>query len=133
MSLKAKILGKRRLPSEPVTVPEWDITDSDGVRVRGLSARERDDFEASRVEQKGKSVKLNLSNTRARLVALTLVGPDGKRVFDDSDVAALGEDNAAVLDRLYAVAMRLSGMSEKDVEAEAEALRGNPGNSSPTA
>ncbi len=57
----------------------------------------------------------------ARLVAASIVDEDDKRVFSQSDVKALGEKSAAALDRVMAVAMRLSGLTEED----AEELEGN--------
>jgi hypothetical protein len=40
----------------------------------------------------------------------------GNLTFTEQDVWALGEKNAAVLDRLFEVAQRLSSLRPKDVE-----------------
>lgn len=97
---------------EDVPVPEWGGV----VRVRGLTGTQRDRFEGEAVEQRGRKTKLNFENLRARLVSLTVVDGDGKRMFSDADVAALGQKSASALDRVFAVAQRLSGMSDQDVE-----------------
>lgn len=107
-----QILGADDLLFEDVPVPEWGGT----VRVRGLSGAERDDFEAGVVQVKGKKTSMNLRNLRARLVALAVVGADGKRLFADSDVRALGHKSAAALQRVFEAAQRLSGLSDEDVE-----------------
>lgn len=94
---------------EDVTVPEWGGT----VRVVGLTGIERDRMEASVV---GNGKKMNLTNFRARLCALSIVDDQGERVFADADIGALGKKSAAALDRVFSVAQRLSGLSDEDVE-----------------
>jgi len=106
------ILQADDLPRELVEVPEW----SGSVYVRALTGIERDAFEQSVVEQKGKSTKMNLRNIRAKLVALTAVDEEGKRLFTDDDAALLGKKSAAALDRVFDVAQRLSGLRQEDVE-----------------
>lgn len=98
---------------EEVSVPEWGgIT----VRLRSLAGVERDELEASMVEGKGRDVSVNLSNLRAKMVARSAVDENGKRIFTDADIVLLGQKNAAALDRIFAVARRLSGMNEQDVQ-----------------
>ena len=55
---KKAILAAQDIPTEPVAVPEW----GGEVLVRGLSGADRDAFEASVVEQKGKKTEYNLRN-----------------------------------------------------------------------
>lgn len=111
------ILQAQDLPTEDVAVPEWG-----GVcRVRALTGAERDSFEQSIVEQRGKSTKMNLRNIRAKLVALSVVDEEGKRVFSDGDAETLGKKSAAALERVFEVAQRLSGLRPEDVEE----LQGN--------
>ena len=71
---------------------------------------------------KGKDVKLNLQNVRARLVALSVVDADGARIFDERDIGALGEKSAQALERVFQVAMRLSGLTPTDVKDLTENL-----------
>lgn len=120
MSLLTKdaILKADDLTFEDVAVPEWGGT----VRVRMLTGAERDAFEDSVVSRKGKNVKTNLSNIRARLVALCLVDANNNRLFEDTDVRALGKKSAAALDRVFSKAQELNGLTEKDVEELAENL-----------
>lgn len=114
---------------EPVAVPEWAEGDQDpentGVYVQGLSGTDRDSFEMAMVEQrkdkKGKTTaEVNLRNLRAKLVVRCAVDSDdprtAKRIFTDDDVEWVGTKSAAALQRVYAVAQRLSGLSNEDVE-----------------
>jgi hypothetical protein len=106
------ILKAEDLVTEEVDVPEWGGT----VLVRGLTGRERDVFEASVFTERGGKAVRDLANTRAKLAARAMVDEDGKRLFTDSDVAALGEKSGAALDRVFAVASRLSGLADDDVK-----------------
>ena len=105
---KEAILAADDLPSEIVPVPEW----GGEVKVRSISGKERDGLEAAISAGK----KVDLSNIRARLVALSVVGEDGKPLFAPADVEALGGKSAKALDRVFDVAQRLSGLRKEDVE-----------------
>lgn len=106
------ILQADDLLIEDVEVPEWGGM----VRVRGLTGAERDDFEASVVEQRGKKTRLNMQNFRAKLVVRAAINGDGQRLFSDKDAPLLGRKSAAALQRVFEVAQRLSGLSDQDVE-----------------
>lgn len=106
------ILQADDLLVEDVEVPEWGGV----VRVRGLTGAERDDFEASVVEQRGKKTRLNMQNFRAKLVVRAAINGDGQRLFSDKDAPLLGRKSAAALQRVFEVAQRLSGLSDEDVE-----------------
>ena len=75
-----------------------------------------DQFEASIVEQRGRDVRMNMRNIRAKLVALTVVDEAGQRIFTDDDVAALGGKSAAALDRLLPSPSGFLEISKEDVE-----------------
>ena len=109
---KSAILSADDLKTEDVEVPEWGGT----VRVCAFSGRERDAFEASLVRGDGKDRKVDLTNMRARLVALTVVDETGQKLFTHDDVDLLGAKSGAALDRVFAVAQKLNGLSAADVE-----------------
>lgn len=97
---------------EDVHVPEWD----GDVRVIGLTGTDRDAYEASFVDAKGKPAAQRLRNIRAKLLVKCLVDEDGKRLFTDDKAQVLGAKNGAVVDRLFDVARRLSGIGQGSVE-----------------
>lgn len=109
---KEQILGVVDLAFEDVEVPEWGGT----VRVGMLMGAERDAFEQGVVERHGKKTQLNLTNIRARLVALCVVDEEGQRVFGEADVKALGRKSALALNRVFEVAQRINGLTEEDME-----------------
>jgi hypothetical protein len=126
------ILGTDDVKFEDVDIPEWGGT----VRVRSLTGTDRDAFEASNREFRGGELVFNPENQRAKLVARSLINPEtGERLFTDLQIGQLGLKNAAVLDRLYEVAARLSGLaasSDEDAEGNSEAApSGGSGSSSP--
>ena len=106
------ILQANDLPFEDVDVPEWGGT----VRVRTLTGKERDSFEESISQVRGKKTELRLANIRAKLAARSIVDEDGNRLFSDDDISALGKKSAAALDRVFAAARRLSGFTDEDME-----------------
>jgi hypothetical protein len=57
-----------------------------------------------------------MENVRARLVALTLCDTEGYRLFDDSEITALGRKSARALDRVFTVAQRLNGIGVDQVD-----------------
>jgi hypothetical protein len=125
----AAILAATDAVSEPVAVPEW----GGEVIVKGMSGTERDAFEAS-IRPKG---VLDLRNARAKLLVRVLVNEQGTRLFADSQAGDLGKRSAAVIERLYDVAARLSGMSEQAVEelegnSDAEPTETADGSGSPS-
>jgi len=86
------------------------------VYVRGLTGKERDGFEAACFVQRGKTRILNTDNIRAKLLVRAICDQDGVRLFTDNEVDVLGDMPAAVLDELFTVAQKLSGLSSTDVE-----------------
>jgi hypothetical protein len=110
------------LPEETVHVEQW----SRDVVLRGLSSRERDVFEEENLRRasakagnglrKREAMQADLDNFRARLVARHIV-EDGARTFANKNGEdILGDQPAAVIDPLFAVAQRLSGFSAQDIE-----------------
>ena len=116
MSVKAlsrdAILGASDIKTEEVPVPEWGGT----VLVRGLTAKQRDEFESGLIETVGKTQRVTMRNARARLAALSIVGEDNEPLFSPADVFLLGEKSGAALDRVFAVASRLSGIGDSDMD-----------------
>jgi len=94
-----EILNMDDLKIEEVNVPEWNGV----VFIRTITGQERDIFEQTMSEAGG------LRNLRARLVALTAIDKEGKRIFSEKDAPALGKKSAAVIDRLFKVAQELNG------------------------
>ena len=116
------ILNASDITTEEVTVPEW----GGEVLVRTMTGAERDLYEKSVLVRNGKNHKVNLENARSKLVILTAVDAQGQRLFSNADMAALSKKNAAALDRLFDVAARLAGITEKDMEEIVEELKNDP-------
>lgn len=116
------ILGAKDIEIEKVDVPEWHGS----VFVKGMSGTERDRFEASIVEQRGKNAKVSMENIRAKLAAESICDEDGNRLFSIEDINALGEKSASALQRVFDVAQRLSGITGEDVEELTEEMDANP-------
>jgi hypothetical protein len=117
MSLsRVAILNAADMEYAEVEVPEWGGT----VRLRSITAGERDAFEASCIQQRGDERRINMRNLRAKLIVLCAVDEDGNRLFGDDDLHALAKKNARPLDRLFDAAQKLCGLSKEDVTKLAE-------------
>lgn len=99
---------------EDVPVPEW----GGEVRIVGMSGTARNAYQQELVVigGDGKPKSVNLDDQLAKLLAKCIVDEDGKRLYNDREVRALGAKNGAVLERLAKVAKRLSGLGENAVE-----------------
>lgn len=115
---------------EIVPVPEWNGE----VRLRSLTGKERDSFEASLSEQKGNKVKRNVENFRARLVSLCAVDDEGKQLFTNrQQVELLGNKSVAALQRVFDKCNEMNGFSDKDIEELTEDFDEAPDASSTSA
>lgn len=117
--------------TERIPVPEWG-KDAE-VIITSMGADERDAWEASMIETRGNSQKMNYKQARAKLVARCLVDEAGKRLYTDSEVDSLGKRNGAVLDRLFAVAKRINALEKKDVDDLTKNSNAGPTEGSPSA
>lgn len=119
MTLSADaILAADDIVTETVDCPEW----GGKVHVKAMTGADRDAFEQS-IRRNG---EIDVTNARAKLLVRVLVNENGTRIFADRHAPDLGKKSSLVINRLYEVAARLSGMSDE----EQEALEGN---SEPTA
>lgn len=104
--------------SETVPVPEW----GGEVIIKAMTGTERDEFEA----EMWKSGKLDRRNYRSRFLVRVLVNESGTRIYTDAGAADLGKRNAAVIERLYDHAGRMSGLGD-EVQEETEGNSGTDG------
>jgi len=112
---------------ERVEVPEW----GGYVFIRGLTGEERDAFENSIIEGRGRNREINLRNFRAKLVVAAAVNSKGQQLFSDSShVMRLGKKSARALERLFEKAQELAGLREEDInEMTKELGKGQNGDS----
>ncbi|WP_432112870.1 hypothetical protein [Streptomyces sp. S1] len=124
------ILEQPTLVIEELVVPEWG---GGKIRLKMLSAKERDDFESSMVKMgKNGRQQLNNENFRARLVQLAAVDGEGKQLFTKHDIKTLGNLPAAGLQRVFNKINEMSAFSEDDLKDIAEDFDDDPTESSDT-
>jgi hypothetical protein len=107
-----QVLSQDDTQTDYVNVPEWGYR----LKVRGLMGDERDRYETSFVTFNGNQRVMNMTNARARLVALGTIDEDGKRVFTTAQAEALGKKSAAALERVFSRIQELSGMTDDDLK-----------------
>lgn len=111
-----QILTADDLITEVVDMSEWW---GGTVNVRTITGAERDTLEASIITKDGDK---NMENLRAKLIVLSVVDTEGNRMFTEADFTAIGGKSAGALNRIFTVAMKLSGFSKKDVDELTENL-----------
>jgi len=111
---REELLAATALPEETVDLPE--LGPDKQVRMRGLTGAQRDSWEASLITFKGNDRRVNARNARARLISMSAVDEQGKRLFSPADIEALGNLSAKIIQRLYEVALRVSGVTDDEVE-----------------
>lgn len=125
LTREAFLAVKPALPK--VLVPLDELQPGASVWVRGMTGKERDDWEVGvfllverereRVAGGGAPDPYYVSrNLRARLAAASCCDEAGQLLFGLEDADQLGRYPAAALDRVYAVARRLSLIEEQDVQ-----------------
>lgn len=123
---KAAILAADDLEHEDVPAPEWGGT----VRVRGLNGRERDSYEMRMaVARQNGETDVDI---RASLVGRCMVDENGERLFTDRELPQLALKSGAVLDRVFDVVARLSGIATGDGDEPAGKSDATSGDGSPT-
>jgi hypothetical protein len=128
MPIATKDLFKGRpLPIEDVPCPE--LGDGVSVRVRCLTALERDQYETAFWKLHEGKPSYDATGARARLVRLAAVDEQGDHLFTDDDLPMLCSFRGDVLDRLFGVAQRLSGLNAtiEELKASFFALRAGSG------
>lgn len=105
---------------EYVELPEFG--EGSYVYVYGLTAREKASYEASLMKadmtgaDKRKAVEM-----KQRLIVATVRDDDGKAIFTEDDIPAIGAWPSAVLERVHDVAHRLSnGKSVEEQEKNSD-------------
>jgi hypothetical protein len=98
---------------DALTVPEL----GGRIWVRGMSGKERDQFEEGLRIRKGKRAgQSDLRNFRAQLAVKVIVNEAGERLLNDQDADIFGRLPAATLDRIISKCQELSGKAEEEIE-----------------
>lgn len=104
------VLAVQDISREMVDVPEWGFT----FEVRSMTAAERTHI----MEMAQKAGQVDLSLVYPEIIIATTFNPEtGEKVFASEHSGALMAKNAAALDRLAKVGLRLSGMTEEAADA----------------
>jgi len=108
------------IKTDKVPTPEWAAEGMPAheafVWVRGLTAEELDQFEASLITGKR---KVSTDHMRAKLAVLAVVtGPerDAPPLFRESDVEWLSQKSAGPVNRIYSKIRAQTAMTDADLE-----------------
>lgn len=116
--LSEKIFGIDDISRETVRVREWDNV---AIEVRSIPLGQRNSIGTASRDKDGKT-DTALYYPRMVIASCFVPGSEEK-VFTMKDVERLQQRNAAAVDRLAKVAMKLAGITEEDEDKEAAAER----------
>ncbi len=106
-----QILSADDLQTKDVYVHPW----GGYVRIRTMTAHERDQFEQQIFTNRG-GKKDKMDDVRAKLASLAIVDESGNRMFSEKDVKALSKKSAAAVDKVFSEAQKLNAVTDEDVE-----------------
>ena len=104
-------LDRRR---ERVPLPEFG--DDAACWVYGWTAGERTAWEKEFQKPNGKPDKVRQNEIRERLVVRCVRDDNGQPIFSDGDLEAIRQQDAAVIERVVNAALRVTGVTEGDIE-----------------
>lgn len=111
---KEMFLRSYKPPVEDVPLPE--LGPGMVIRVRGMTTRERSDFERQFMSKSGERIPGRTQEMRERLLVWACVDENNVPLFSMSDIRAIGEQNSVVTERIVDVAQRLCGMGKVNAE-----------------
>jgi hypothetical protein len=88
--------------------------------VKGLTDRERAEWELDCLDEEGRKDLTAMESIRPRLIAKCLVDDNGLRLFSDDEYEIVAEWPASVTVKLFEVCSRLCGLDEDDKEMVAK-------------
>lgn len=113
MNLRDKILAAADIPSEMVSIPEWNVE----ILVKGMSAGER--LHLQKVSYDQKTGQVHMEKMYPDIVVSCCHDPQtGEPIFTDADKEAILSKSSAAVEKIAEVGLRLSGLG-KDSQDEA--------------
>lgn len=110
MSLRDRIIAVDDTQRELVKIDEWGVE----VEIRGMSGAARASISQDAANNNG---NVDMKRMMPEIVVQCVFDPEtGEQVFDSADKDAVMGKSGAALDKIVAVAMRLSGFGEKAVD-----------------
>lgn len=112
MNLRDKILAVQDIPSETITVSEWDVD----LLIKGMTAGERVTLMQNAYDSRTEQV--NMSKVYPDVVVACAHDPEtGEPVFTDSDKEAILGKSSASIEKIADVGLRLSGIGKEAQDA----------------
>jgi len=110
MGLREKILNSSDSKKQLVEIPEWDVT----VEVRSISGKDRAKIIQNNFNTFTKTMDVN-GMIPDLIILSTYDVETGERIFDESDREEILKKSSGALDRIFNVAIKLSGLESESV------------------
>lgn len=113
INVRDLLLKPVETPTEIVPLPE--LGQGVSVTVKGMTARDKGAFDMQFVT-KGEHNTRAQKQMRERMLVACCVDESGNRLFTLEDVAALGLQSVAIIERIFDACQRVNGTASKAVE-----------------
>lgn len=112
MNLRDKILAANDIPSQTVTIPEWDVE----LVVKGMSAGDRITLMQNAYDQE--TGQVNMAAVYPDVVVACLMDPDtNEPVFSEQDKSLLMSKSSAAIEQIASIGLQLSGIGQDAQDA----------------
>jgi hypothetical protein len=113
VNLRDKILNTTDIPSEMLSIPEWNVE----ILVKGMSAGDR--LHLQKISYDQESGQVLMEKMYPDIVVSCCYDPEtGEPIFTDDDKDAILAKSSAAVEKIAEVGLRLSGLG-KDSQDEA--------------
>jgi hypothetical protein len=124
------LISKDELLQVQCPIDDVELHHPDGrplgrMRVRGLTGAEVNEWQDAVVEVTGKKRRQS-KHTMAMLIVASAINPDGTPYFEPREVLRVSQMPGFILTQLVEPALRMSGLSEADVEELVEGFDDGP-------
>jgi len=103
--------------ADEIKVEKVDIGNNKSMYLKEMTGTERDNYEQSLMKfNNNNKVTMTMENARAKLLVIVISDEEGKRLFKDADVAAVGKLPARIIDISFNKAQRMNGITKDDIE-----------------
>lgn len=106
-----QILAADDIKTERIAVPEW----GGDVLLRGLTAKERGRAVKACTRMVGNKPDTDFGALQVQMISMSAIDEAGTRLFTDNDVQVLSGKHSGVIEKIFTVVAKLSGVAEDEI------------------
>ena len=104
----------------------YPVGDGQQVRLQSLTETERADFDTFAYDDDGKWSRDLAKLRRRKLIQLTMIGDDGKRQYEPTELDAMGTVDGGLTETIYQAAVKHTRVFGLNEEEDDDQKKGSP-------